>query len=513
MLDVSNLKAEIQRLRKRGIIKPGLDQSRVCARCLTELGRIINRGAFCPVCRKKVCKVCRVNGEDDKIWVCIVCHKQMQYKAVSGEWMREFTRSASEKIRSPSSKAFASAKETIGGFYSQSNSSEECDLKKQLDSTNESNVDVKPRRGLPPKLPTIDNSFQRQSPPASAGSSGGSQENSPKPPLSPVLKVYQQAVDLMSGDRKNVPLPEKEMVYRKIYVTTEKKFTPKREKEPLQKKASSRLQESSSSSEDEVDSQHTSLGATKSSESTPSPRTPNSYKILSGIANNQATAFQFPPSPLYSRPSSHERQSSDEFSTTVSSLRSRSTSSETNDDSAGLAPQPLPRSRRISPLRKQQAIAEELSNEPISRNSYTTTEYPQTSGADSGVSDCNSAMSPKLFEGRTLKDEEFTIKKCPSEESESSLNDDEGTVEKTTGYLFRKVTVKRRNFQNDGHNHESAGETLRSSKGDQQRNVVQKSKSEGKLNRTCICYLADRQSHLNHRHCECNSASVSVQRT
>lgn len=74
----SQLKAEIQRLRKRGIIKQGsLDPTRNCARCLTELGRIINRGAVCSICRKKVCKTCRHYSEDGQQWVCLVCHKQM----------------------------------------------------------------------------------------------------------------------------------------------------------------------------------------------------------------------------------------------------------------------------------------------------------------------------------------------------------------------------------------------------------------------------------------------------
>ncbi|RWS13731.1 uncharacterized protein B4U79_04967, partial [Dinothrombium tinctorium] len=466
------LKAELQRIRKRGALKPGLDQSRVCARCLTELGRIINRGAFCPICRKKVCKTCRFNGEDEKIWVCIVCQKQIQLKVVSGEWMRELSRSASEKLRSPSSKAITSAKETIEksfrqpfkagfspqGSFSQSKPTPEDGEEKQVQSNvNTSEARAKTRGILPPKLPTVDySSFQRYSPPASAGSSGGSQDSSPKPPMSPVLKAYQTAVELVTDRKNSSPIvQEKETIYRKV---------------------SNKLQDSSSS-EEEVESSHTSFRATKSSESTPSPRTPNSYRILSQ-AHHQATAFKFPPSPYSSRPPSNDRQSSDEFSTTQSSLRSRSTSSEMNDDSA-LAPQPMPRTRRISPLRKQRAIAEEISGDA---SVHFATEYPSTSGADSGVSDCN-LISPKAFQQiqrRTCSSEdEESHKKLISEDSDSSSNEpEEGTVEKTTGYLFRKVTVKRRGLENveaEVTSAQRAGTCL-----SDQRNFVQKSKSEGK---------------------------------
>ncbi len=80
------MKAEIQRLRQMGTIRPGIDQSRVCGRCQSELGRFINRGSQCPVCRKQVCKNCRY--QEDKIvdfgaiiggeeWICMVCWKQM----------------------------------------------------------------------------------------------------------------------------------------------------------------------------------------------------------------------------------------------------------------------------------------------------------------------------------------------------------------------------------------------------------------------------------------------------
>ncbi|KAL1483851.1 hypothetical protein MTO96_032915 [Rhipicephalus appendiculatus] len=80
-VNLAHLKAELQRLRKRGALRPGLDPARSCARCLSALGRILNRGALCPSCRKKVCRDCRLHEvgapENSDQWLCVVCHKQM----------------------------------------------------------------------------------------------------------------------------------------------------------------------------------------------------------------------------------------------------------------------------------------------------------------------------------------------------------------------------------------------------------------------------------------------------
>lgn len=86
----SHLKADLQRLRKRGAYKPGLaavhqpQTSRICERCLRPLGLLTNRGAQCPSCRKKVCAECRfatkrsnVSDVEQQLWLCLVCHKQM----------------------------------------------------------------------------------------------------------------------------------------------------------------------------------------------------------------------------------------------------------------------------------------------------------------------------------------------------------------------------------------------------------------------------------------------------
>src|SRR6185437_14362336 len=82
-------------------------------------------------------------------------------------------------------------------------------------------------------------------------------------------------------------------------------------KQTVFRKVSNRMLESSSSEDEEdlepppspllrCDSQ---VGKANSTGSTPSPRTPNSCRILSSIAANQATAFKFPPtggSPVHS---------------------------------------------------------------------------------------------------------------------------------------------------------------------------------------------------------------------
>lgn len=79
------LRAELHSLRRRAAIKadassldrPTIETHRNCARCLCELGRIINRGAPCRSCRLRVCKACREFTNRTTDWVCLVCHKQM----------------------------------------------------------------------------------------------------------------------------------------------------------------------------------------------------------------------------------------------------------------------------------------------------------------------------------------------------------------------------------------------------------------------------------------------------
>ncbi|XP_022694987.1 uncharacterized protein LOC111263839 isoform X2 [Varroa jacobsoni] len=111
---ILHLKAELQRLRKRGALRPGLDPERSCARCLSPLGRVLNRGVQCPVCRKKVCKDCRLydsgvltspssgstntgssSNNNSAHWICVLCQKQLELKATSGQWMQASPSSSS----------------------------------------------------------------------------------------------------------------------------------------------------------------------------------------------------------------------------------------------------------------------------------------------------------------------------------------------------------------------------------------------------------------------------------
>lgn len=63
-----------------------VDMSRFCGRCRSELGRIMNRGAVCRVCKVRVCKSCREYGKsgDKSIggsngcstdWTCTFCYR------------------------------------------------------------------------------------------------------------------------------------------------------------------------------------------------------------------------------------------------------------------------------------------------------------------------------------------------------------------------------------------------------------------------------------------------------
>ena len=56
------------------------DPNRSCGRCRSELGRIMNRGAFCRACNIRVCKSCREYGSGRNSggasdWLCTICYK------------------------------------------------------------------------------------------------------------------------------------------------------------------------------------------------------------------------------------------------------------------------------------------------------------------------------------------------------------------------------------------------------------------------------------------------------
>ncbi|XP_046743465.1 uncharacterized protein LOC124409720 isoform X1 [Diprion similis] len=92
-IEQGKLKAELLNLRRRGAKNASgeeLIQGRCCARCKTPLGRIYNTGASCPRCRHRVCRQCReYRGSNGTDWLCLVCHKIIEIKSVSGEWMNE----------------------------------------------------------------------------------------------------------------------------------------------------------------------------------------------------------------------------------------------------------------------------------------------------------------------------------------------------------------------------------------------------------------------------------------
>ncbi|XP_071747150.1 uncharacterized protein [Lepeophtheirus salmonis] len=84
---------ELAMLKKKGVSSTSIwspDPSRACGRCRSELGRIMNRGAYCKSCRVKVCKNCREYGVKGTEWICNVCHKNIEIKVASGEWVNEY---------------------------------------------------------------------------------------------------------------------------------------------------------------------------------------------------------------------------------------------------------------------------------------------------------------------------------------------------------------------------------------------------------------------------------------
>ncbi|CAB3998385.1 synaptotagmin 5 [Paramuricea clavata] len=84
---IGSLRKELDELKENGLSEDELESKneKYCARCQTYFGIILNRGAYCPRCELKVCKVCRVNDIDDG-WICTLCNKVREVKAQSGAW-------------------------------------------------------------------------------------------------------------------------------------------------------------------------------------------------------------------------------------------------------------------------------------------------------------------------------------------------------------------------------------------------------------------------------------------
>lgn len=80
-LTFRRMKADLQDLRRRGAIRTsecslGESGVRSCSLCRAGLGWIVNRGAVCQACRKRVCKACREYAVRTVDWVCTVCYKR-----------------------------------------------------------------------------------------------------------------------------------------------------------------------------------------------------------------------------------------------------------------------------------------------------------------------------------------------------------------------------------------------------------------------------------------------------
>lgn len=73
----SKLQSEVKFIRLKGVIKPGQDAAKSCARCRTPFGWFFNKGTICPQCQHRVCETCRVPLDQPGKWLCVLCHKQM----------------------------------------------------------------------------------------------------------------------------------------------------------------------------------------------------------------------------------------------------------------------------------------------------------------------------------------------------------------------------------------------------------------------------------------------------
>ncbi|XP_034184990.2 uncharacterized protein LOC117606542 isoform X2 [Osmia lignaria lignaria] len=91
------LKADLQYLRRKGLLKPSGElsyQGRKCARCGAPFGRFYNTGAPCTRCRHRVCRQCRIEvrsptDNKDVEWICNICYKIAELHIVTGKWTYE----------------------------------------------------------------------------------------------------------------------------------------------------------------------------------------------------------------------------------------------------------------------------------------------------------------------------------------------------------------------------------------------------------------------------------------
>ncbi|GFT51355.1 synaptotagmin-like protein 4 [Nephila pilipes] len=385
---IRQLKQELLCLRKRAALRPGLDPLRNCARCLTELGRILNRGALCPSCLKKVCKDCRHYGDENHEWLCIYCFKQMQLKAISGEWMQEFSK---QSVRSC---AKDPPRDQLRKALHESQRKGLLDLEAPEQKKSPSNIEIPPQK--PPR------SFQ-----------------------------YEQSRETVEHEGK-IDCIGTEM------------------KENATEISSSGNVDNPSSEKNHNQSPKLLPRVSPWNGIDPEPTIPMRVdKSRSfGSVQQQDLSDQY---------SYRERQSSDEGHCTLG-FRSRSTSSEVIDESETLAPVPLPR-KRLSPLKKQQAIPEPSPVEKQQSSVDTVDSGVFSPGLKMGSSiDTIAPPSPLIASRLSSVEQEIVdstpnrpspfVQQCTSESS-SGENEEEHEAPpapRSSDVLFRKVTLKKRNF-------------------------------------------------------------------
>ncbi|XP_059154640.1 synaptotagmin-like protein 5 isoform X2 [Physella acuta] len=87
---ISEVRKEIQELRKAGALTSGDNQNAICARCKYKFPSFImplaDHGQRCVSCKFRVCKKCS-SREPSGMWLCVLCLKYRQEKLLTGEWM------------------------------------------------------------------------------------------------------------------------------------------------------------------------------------------------------------------------------------------------------------------------------------------------------------------------------------------------------------------------------------------------------------------------------------------
>ncbi|CAG5120341.1 unnamed protein product [Candidula unifasciata] len=87
---ISEVRREIQEIRKAGALSAGDDQNAICARCKFKFLPFIvpwaDHGQRCGTCKFTVCAKCR-SPQPGGSWLCVLCFKYRQEKQLTGEFM------------------------------------------------------------------------------------------------------------------------------------------------------------------------------------------------------------------------------------------------------------------------------------------------------------------------------------------------------------------------------------------------------------------------------------------